>query len=343
MRSLSAIAAGLLAIMLPSARLPAAEAPTSVLVTTVMPRQGTLPERVTAYGVARPAFDAAATISQQVDGQVTAIAVTPGEIVRMGDKLLDFRPSPSAISLYRQAVTTLDTARATRARTAQLLAGHLATRDQLAQADKAVTDAAASLDALRLQGAGDAQTTVTAPFDGIVETVPVAQGVRVAPGTPLLTLIARNGLVVTVGVDPAEIHSIRAGETAELTRLSGGEPLAGRVIRVDGVLNPLTRMVDADISVPPDEVLSGEAFAAHIQVRLLKGWLVPHAAVLSDASGAWVFQVAGGHGVRVGVTVEVNNGDTDLVTGNIEPGNALVVDGAWQLTDGMAVRTGKAL
>lgn len=343
MKPLSAIAAGLLAIMLPPARLSAAESPPSVLVSTVMPRQGTLPERITAYGVARPALDAATTISQQVDGQVAVITVTPGEVVRTGEKLLDFRPSPTAISLYRQAVTALEAARATRARTAQLLAGRLATRDQLAQADKAVTDAAASLDALRLQGGGDAKTTVTAPFDGIVETVPVAQGVRVAPGTPLLTLIARNGLVVTVGIDPADIHRIRADETAELTRLSGGESLAGRVMRVDGVLNPLTRMVDADISVPPSEVLSGEAFAAHIQVRLLEGWLVPHAAVLSDASGAWVFQVAEAHGVRVGVAVEANNGDTDLVTGNIEPGHALVVDGAWQLTDGMPVRTGKAL
>ncbi len=329
--------ARILAIALPLAHA-AAEPSPSVLVSTVMPRQGTLPEIVTAYGAARPTLDAAATISQQIDGQVAAIAVTPGEVVRAGQRLLEFRPSPAAISLYRQAVTALDAARATRARTAQLLAGRLATRDQLAQADKAVTDAGASLDALRLQGGGDAKVSVTAPFDGIVETIPVAQGVRVAPGTPLLTLTASNGLVVTVGVNPADIARIRVGEPAELTRLSGGGPLAGHVLRVDGVLNPQTRMVDADISAPPNAMLSGEAFAARIQVRQVQGWLVPHAAVLSDAQGAWVFQVADGHGVRVGVAVLVD-GDTELVTGKLDPERPLVVDGAWQLTDGMTVRT----
>ncbi len=334
MRALLALFAALLA-----AQAVRADPPASVLVTTTMPHQGERPERIAAYGTARPAIDAATTVSQQLDGQVTAIAVTPGEVVDAGQKLLVFRPSAAAISLYRQAVTALATARSSRAHTAQLLAERLATRDQLAQADKAVSDASASLEALRREGGGERQVIVGAPFAGIVQTIPVAQGVRIAPGTPLLTLTARDGLVVTVGIDPSDRARVQRGDPVQLDRLAGGPSLAGRVQRIDGVLDPATRMVDVDVAVPADALLSGEAFVARITLRQVSGWLVPHDAIDSDQHGAWVFQVAGNHGVRVDVTVELAQGDADVVAGPIDPHRPLVVNGAYQLTDGTPVRS----
>ena len=104
---------------------------------------------MTAYGAAAPALDGGMTLSLQQDGRVLAIAVTPGEAVHAGERLLDFGASAAAVSTYQQAVSALTAARQQRGHTAQLLAQQLATRDQLAQADKAVADAQATLDALR--------------------------------------------------------------------------------------------------------------------------------------------------------------------------------------------------
>jgi membrane fusion protein, multidrug efflux system len=115
---------------------------------------GVVPDLLVAYGTAVPALDGGKTLSLQQDGRVLAIAVTPGETVQRGDRLLDFGTSAAAISSYQQAVSSFTTARQQHIHAAQLLGQQLATRDQLAQADRAIADAQATLDALRGLAAG---------------------------------------------------------------------------------------------------------------------------------------------------------------------------------------------
>jgi RND family efflux transporter MFP subunit len=315
-----------------------AEGPSSVEVRTETPRAGTGPQLITVYGTAEPAFDGGMTLSLQQEGRVVAIAVTPGERVSAGERLVDFASSSAAIATYQQAVSALEATRAQRAHAAQLLSQQLATRDQLAQAEKAVADANATLDALRREGADRPTQTLTAPFDGIVATVPVAQGDRVQAGATLMTLTRLDGLVVTVGIDPGQRGLVRPGQTARLEPLSGGAPLDGKVLRVDGVLNPKTRLVDADISVSPSSVISGTAFRADITVGQLQGWIVPHDAVLTDDKGAYVFQIAGKTASRVNVKVVGPDGGDDVVDGKLDPGRPLVVQGNYQLSDNATVR-----
>ena len=310
----------------------------SVAVRTQAPSQGSLPELIEVYGTAAPALDGGMTLSLQQDGRVMSIAVTPGESVRAGEKLMEFGASAAASSTFQQAVSALALASTQRAHTGQLLAQQLATRDQLAQADKAVSDAQAALDALRRDGAGRNVQTLTAPFDGIIAAIPVAQGDRVQPGTPLLTLTRLDGLVVTVGIEVGQRGRVRPGQAAHLERLAGGDALDGRVLRVDGVLNPKTRLIDADISVPASAVISGEAFRAAITVGALQGWVVPHAAVLTDDTGAYLFQVNGDKAARVDVRLLGTVGDSDIVTGKVDGGRKLIVEGNYQLDDGAAIR-----
>jgi membrane fusion protein, multidrug efflux system len=312
----------------------------TVAVQTEAPRQGTAPDLVTAYGTAAPALDGGMTLSLQQEGRVTALAVTPGEAVHAGDRLMDFGVSAAASSTYQQAVSALALARTQRTHTVQLLGQQLATRDQLAQADKAVADAQAALDALRREGGGQPQQTLKAPFDGIVTSIAVAQGDRLAPGAPLMVLTRLDGLVVTAGIEPADRERVQPGASARLQRLAGGPALQGQVIRVDAAVNPKTRLVDVDVSVPPGSVIAGEAFRAILTTGQIEGWLVPHDAVLLDDSGAYLFQVAGGKAVRVDVSVAGADGDRDVVRGKIDPKAPIAVQGSAQLSAGAAVREG---
>jgi RND family efflux transporter MFP subunit len=319
-----------------------ADEPASVEVRTEMPHTGVVPDVITAYGSAAPALDGGMTLSLQQEGRVLAIAVTPGELVHAGERLVDFGASPAAVATYQQAVSALAVARAQRAHTAQLLGQQLATRDQLAQADKAVADAQAALDALQREGADRSVQTLTAPFDGIVATVPVAQGDRVQPGATLMTLTRLDGLVVTVGIEPGQRDRVHPGQTAHLEPLAGGAPLDGKVLRVDSALNPKTRLIDADISVSPGSVISGAAFRADITVGQLQGWIVPHDAVLNDENGTYLFQVAGNTASRVDVTVAGSAGVNDVVDGKLDPQRRLVVQGNYQLSDNATVRESNA-
>jgi RND family efflux transporter MFP subunit len=314
----------------------------SVAVQTKNPRSGIVPDLLVAYGTAVPALDGGMTLSLQQDGQVLAIAVTPGETVRQGDRLLDFGASAATISSYEQAVNSLTAARQQRNHAAQLLGQQLATRDQLSQADKAVADAQATLDALQREGADKPSQTLKAPFDGIIATIPVAQGDRVQPGATLMTITRLDGLVVTVGIDPGARARIRPGEAVHLTPLSEGPPLDGQVVRLDGMLNPKTRLLDVDVSVPPGSVVSGAAYRADITVGETKGWIVPHDAVLIDAKGAYIFQIGGTTATRVDVKVAGEAGADDVVQGPVDPQRPIVIEGNYQLSDHTPIRTSNA-
>lgn len=317
-----------------------ADEASSVAVKTRAVRLGTVPDIVTAYGLAGPALAANMTLSFQQEGRVLAIAVTPGETVKAGMQLLDFGASAGAISAYEQAVSALNTSREQRGHTAELLAQRLATHDQLAQADKAVADAQATVDAMKREGADKSRQTLSAPFDGIIATIAVSQGDRVQPGAALMTITRLDGLVVTVGIEPAARSRVKVGNSAELMPLSGDERLKGCVIRIDGALNPKTRLLDADISVPAGSVVSGAAFKADITVGHLTGWIVPHDAVLRDTRGDYLFQAMENTATRVDVKVVGSAGNDDVVKGALDPKRPVIVEGNYQLTDKAAIREG---
>lgn len=323
----------------PSATDSAVAATPGVLVGVQRVERGGAPDWVTAYGSAAPTVAGTGTVSVAQAGQVIRLAATPGAAVRFGQVLAVFSTDPSVISGYQQAVTSLATARAQRATTAQLLAQQLATRDQLTQADKAVADTQAALAALRQQGAGQPTRTLTAPFAGVVTAVSVAQGDRTQPGAPLMTVVRSGSIVATVGLNPAQASRVRAGQRARVSRLDGGPGMPARVVRIDGVLNPRTRLIDVDLSVPTGAVLPNEAVRGDIAVGLASGWLVPHRALVTANGPPRVFQVVAGKAHAVDVTLLLPGEQVDVVAGPIDPSRPLIVDGAYQVEDGAAVRT----
>jgi len=332
------LAAGLLLNLAACAKESAAAETASVLVQTQAPQRGALPDVVTGYGTATPAINGGMTLSVQAEGRVMRILATPGEAVRAGQGLLEFHLSAAATSGYEQAVSALKLAQQEQARTARLLTQQLATRDQQGQADKAVSDAQAALTALEQESGGKPQQVITAPFDGVVSAIPVAQGDRVQPGAALVTVTRNSGLVVTVGVEPPLRGRLKLGQPVQLTPLAEGEPvLEGKLSRIDRALNPKTRLIDADVTVA-GEMLQGAAFRAAIQTGELRGWLVPRDAVLGDEQGDYLFQVAGGKAHRVSVKRLGGGDDTSVVDGPLDPGQPLVTVGNYQLSDGAAVR-----
>jgi membrane fusion protein, multidrug efflux system len=314
----------------------------SVAVQTIAAKRGSLADTVTAYGTAAPVVEGSTTLSLPTDGRVLQLAVAPGQLVQPGQRLLDFGFLAATTSAYQQALTALNLARSQRQHTAALLAQQLATRDQLAQAEKAVADAQTILDAMRQEGRDKSVQIVTAPFAGIVTAIPVAQGSQVAAGTPLITVARGDALAVIVGIEPSGGVRVSPGQPARLEPLTGtGAAIDGTVVRVDGMLNAKTRLIDTTISAPAG-LVPGAAFRAVITVGQFQGWLVPRDAVLSDGKGPYLFQVSGGNAARVDVKIVGSAGDTTVVDGPLGPQLPIVIQGNYQLSDGMPVREASA-
>lgn len=310
----------------------------SVAVQVVAPRRGTAPTVVVAYGQAVPAPQSIRSLSLAQPGQIDAVMVTAGQSVKRGQPMLRVVTAPASTVSYRQAQSALTLAAAQHAHTQQLLSAQLATKDQMASADKALTDARDQLAALSRDGAGRASTTLAAPFDGVVVSLSVGLGDRPAGAATLLTLAPASALQVAVGVEPGWRRQLRIGQFAQLEPLGGGPPVTGRVTRIDSVLNPKTRLVEVGLATVAGAAMSGEAFRAKITVGGAQGWLVPHGAVLVEAGQAFLFQVAGTKAARVNVTVVQAGRDTDVVAGPIDPRRSIVAVGGYQLDDGAALR-----
>jgi RND family efflux transporter MFP subunit len=308
-------------------------------VTTVAAQRGELPRLIGTYGVTAPAPGATQTISVQYEGQVSALMVSPGETVRTGAPLLRIAPSAAALAAYDQALAAQRLAEAELAHARQLRVQQLATRDQVAQAEKAMTDARTQVDTLKRQGVEASAPPITAPFDGVVNAVAISQGDRVQPNTPLLTLVRSSGIILSAGIEPSDQPEVKAGDAVRMIALADGGTFPGTVETVGAMVDPRTRLVPVRIArIDAHPLIENQDLRAEIIVGQATGWKLPRAAVLTDTKGAYVFQVASGKAVRVDVRILVDTGDTVLVDGPLQADRKVVADGAYQLSPGMAAR-----
>lgn len=314
----------------------------SVLVQTITPERKPMAQRLSGYGTVVAGADAVAVVSVPRGGQVTRLAVAPGQRVERGAALLDFATDPSALAAYRQAQTAVQTAQDDLARMQQLAQQQLATQTQLTAARKTLADAQASLAALQAQGSGRSAQTLVTPFAAVVQGVNVKEGDLVAPRAAVVQLARLAALSVTMGVGAQDMRRLSPGMAVRLVPVLGGAPVAGRIAAVQAVLDPATRLVNVivrpDCRASCDSLLPGAQFKGEIELTRQTLWVLPRSAVLSDERGAYVYQVAGARAHRVGVQVAAQTPTEMGVEGDIDAGRGLVVTGNYELSEGAAVR-----
>lgn len=270
---------------------------------------------------------------------VEEVYVKPGQEVAEGASLIRLGPTPATAASYAQTISALRVAREAEQRTRSLLAQHLATAQQLADAKKATSDAQSSLAALRAEGAASPQI-LRAPAAAIVTAVSTSLGALVTQGAALLELARPNGLILRAGLVPERANAVHPGESATMTALGSTGSFSGRVLLRGSMIDQQTGLVPVDIALPSGSLLPGQMAEAAITTDQVEGYVVPHAAVLVDDAGApYVVQVAKGVARKVPVRVLLGGDGKDVVGGALNPADPLVLAGNHQLTDGMRVRT----
>jgi membrane fusion protein, multidrug efflux system len=310
----------------------------SVLVVLTRLQQGSLPRVVSVYGRVEASAATRQTVMAPATAVVDAIFVKPGEEVAAGAPLIRLGPSPGTAAAYEKALSDLNAARELVRRTQTLLGQHLATRQQLADAEKSASDAKTSLTALKAEGAGKPQT-LSAPFDGIVTGVSTSPGAIVNQGAALLDLARANGLVLRAGVVPEQAAEIHSGDPANITLLGGRDAGTGTVLLRGSMVDAGTGLVPVDIALPQGSFIPGQMAQAGIITGKVQGYVVPHEAVLVNDNGVpYVVQATDMIAHEVPVRILLSAGAKDVVSGALNPAAPLVLAGNYQLHDGMKVR-----
>lgn len=272
---------------------------------------------------------------------ITKVFVRPGQTVQQGEPVAELSAAPSTQEAFRKAQTALDFARTKLDRTKYLWKRGATTRDLLDQDQIAFQNAQASLEALKRTGAQQAQQSITAPIIGTVTAVSVAEGDRVQQNAKILSMTPVDALAVLLGVEPEDVGKVRLGMPVTLRpAFDNNAGYSGKVSAINEVIDPQTRLVDVMVDMevsggkPP---LIGTQMRGEIELRRERSLVVPRSAILYDPNSAYVFAVRDALAHRVPVTPGLNAGDVIGVAGSITTSDMVVVQGNYELENGMKV------
>jgi membrane fusion protein (multidrug efflux system) len=314
-----------------------------VLIQSAPLRQKQIKDVVTGVGAVTASDEATTDISFLHAGQIASLDVQTGERVTKGQRLAELTADPAAIQNYDRAVAAVSFAKQDLERTQTLLNQHLATNAQVATAQKAHGDALAALATEKKIGDDKPVEFATAPFDGFVVKLMVALGDRIQPNTALMKLSRTDvGARIAVGLPADQAARVARGMDATITAIMSLKPqqIAANVGGVSGSVNPATRLIDCwlTLSSAVDKIPEGTTVTVAIVVAQHSGWVVPRQTVLKDDKDSYLFQVDGTTAHRIEVQTGIETDDETEVTGPFDPSRPVVVQGNYELREGMTVR-----
>lgn len=342
--------------MAPVGPIEVAAAPVAALVMQINPDEvsvlapQTLERRVRATGTLAPWRNT--QLSSQTGGEVRQVAVRPGDGVADGALLVQLDVETLTLDLNQaqssEAATRaqLELALNQLERVRALVERGVTTSASLDEAQNAVTQARASLDALQDQVASAElrllHATVRAPFAGIVASRSVEPGQYVGPGTPLVSIVDLRTVELRANAAVADGALLRQRQAVIVT-VDGieGRTFDGVVSRINPVAQEGTRTVPVYITIDnPDGVLLGGMFAtAQVVIEsAVDAIALPTVALREDAEGPYVLRVVDDRLERAGVeTGGTWSGSLTRITQGLAVGDRVITAPLPSLQAGDAV------
>jgi cobalt-zinc-cadmium efflux system membrane fusion protein len=211
-------------------------------------------------------------------------------------------------------------------------------RAQLQINEAALTAARDRLNAVRQAPLGQqGEIAITAPLDGIVQSISAAPGQTVAASAPLLQIAQVSTLWVRVPVFAGDVDQIDAAQPVSVMRLGGTDaPRLAKRVTAPLKADPSAASVDRYYELPATGLALRPGERVMVEVPLKgteRGLVVPEAAVLYDIHGdAWVYEDLGGNAyARRRVQIARHVGDRAVIARGITEGAKVVTAGAAEL------------
>lgn len=295
------------------------------------------------------------SVRARIEGDLVALNVREGDVVRAGTVLAEFERSEQEAALRSAEADEL--AARTESSTAQwnleqtrdlFKAGAVAEREMRAAEQTALTAQArlaAAESRVKAANAVSRDTRILSPVDGIVEKRLVENGERVSRGAQLFSIVRSDVLELTAAVPARRASVLARGQEVRFT--ADGRNIIGRVARVSPTIDLQSQSVTVFVQVPNGNgALKGNTFATgQIIERSLKGQIViPQAGVRQTSANAgnqlFVWKVAGGTLARADIKlgiVDEARGVVQVLEG-LAIGDEIVIGNVGLLGAGMQVQ-----
>jgi len=325
------------------------------------------------------AADEQAQLGMKVAGRLETISVDLGDPVRRGQVIARLVPTdfqlrisqsqnlldqaraslgiapgtpnavvpPEKTSVVKQAAATLNQARLTRDRMANLFEQQLIPQQDLDTAEanfgvaearyqQAIEDARGRqavlgqrMSELEIARQQLSDSMLKAPFDGMIQERLVGPGDYVAAGAPVVVLVRVHPLRLRLAVPERESANVRNGQEVRVTVEGDPATYAGRVARISPAISEDNRTLQIEAEVPnPDARLRPGAFArAEIVTRSSEpAVVVPAAAIVRFAGLEKVMGVESGKAVEKRVRTGRRAGDRIEIVDGVAAGDPVVLN-----------------
>jgi cobalt-zinc-cadmium efflux system membrane fusion protein len=297
--------------------------------------------------------DQATSVLAPFSGPVSRLLVSLGEHVKQGAPLaaVDSPDFATAISAYRKAIATAQTARRLADLDKDLIEHNGVAKREAEQAEtdalNAEADREAALKSLVSLNVPDEiikqiqQGRPVAHLDGVIRA-PVAGTVvekLITPGqllqagtTSCFTVADLSRVWVMAQVFGADLETVRVGDSAEVITGIGSNTFSGAVDNISSLVDPDTRSVVVRVVAKnPGDFLKKQMYV-RVLIRARQessGLLVPVSAILRDDENLpFVYDaLPDGSFARLHVTLGYRTGDQYEIVDGAKPGDQIVVDG----------------
>jgi membrane fusion protein (multidrug efflux system) len=258
-----------------------------------------------------------ATLKSKVGGEVEELRLREGQDVRAGEVIarVDTRNLQAQydreMAAVEKARADLELARLNRDKNRTLLEQKFISQNTFEQTESAYAGSLASFKLAeaeaRVAKINLEDAVIRAPFSGTIAKRMVQPGEKVAPDSPIVTLVDLKQMVLEAAVPSAEIPAVRVGQKVHFRVMGFGDRMfEGEVQRINPVTADNSRAITIYIAVPnPDSALKGGMFA---QGELLLSTTqpvlaVPYRAVREEAGASYVYVLRDEKIVRAPVQV----------------------------------------
>jgi cobalt-zinc-cadmium efflux system membrane fusion protein len=297
--------------------------------------------------------DQATSVLAPFSGPVSRLLVSLGEHVKQGAPLavVDSPDFATAISAYRKAIATAQTARRLADLDKDLIEHNGVSRREAEQAETDAVNAEADREAalqslVSLNVPADIIKNIregqpVSRLDGVIRA-PVAGTVvekLITPGqllqagtTPCFTVADLSRVWVMAQVFGSDLESVRVGDSAEVVTGIGANAFSGMVDNISALVDPETRSVVVRVVAKnPRDFLKKQMYVRvliHAQQEST-GLLIPVSAVLRDDVNLPFVYAAQPDGsfARQHVTLGYRTGDQYDIADGLKTGDEIVVDG----------------
>ena len=301
------------------------------------------------------------TIKSRVDGQIVKIAFAEGQDVKAGDPLIQIDPRPfqavldQAMATKQKDEAQLASAQADLVRWAELVPQGVKSRqtyDQqkalVQQLQAALKADEAQIEAARLNlGYAD----IRAPISGRlgIRMIDIGNMVRATDAAGLVTISQLKPMFVSFTVPQENLHKIhqKKGEASELAVIALGadnktELARGKLSVIDNVIDQPTGTIRIKATFANDDerLWPGEFVNVRLVLSVHKGAAtVPAQTVQDGPTGSYAYVIKDDNTVeRRPVEVAAVQDGIAVIGKGLSPGERVVVDGQYRLTNGARVK-----